>query len=404
MTASNSAVWYNRRVQTVCLTVREARTYLLDGFALGSWQSLESVREALDVLEFVQEDSIDVCGRMHELILWPRVKDYSSALLHASLYGPDAHAFEHYLPNLSAIPLDDFPHFVHRMKARAEKPGRWGGLFPEEEPVAQKLLDAMDERGPLRTRALGSEDGHMQSGWGTRSTIVSQVAEKLYLTGTLAIARRDGFERHFDRLERIHPGVHAYLAGSLPLPDPIESQRHLVRKRLRAKRLFRPKRDEVTLLGKDAFVQVEIEGLIKPWFALAEYYPLAPDNGEADSSGEVFFLAPLDPLVYDRQRNRELFGFDYTWEVYVPEAKRKWGYYVLPILGDGRLIGRLHPKLDRKSGTLFVKSLTYEQPADEARFGAAVQARLEDYASFLERPRSRSRRRRPCSASTSRNS
>lgn len=372
-------------MQTVCLTARKARDYLLAGFALGSWQSLDSVRAALETLEFVQEDSIDVCGRMHELILWPRVKDYAPNLLWESLYGERAHAFEHYLPNLSAIPLEDFPHFAHRMKARAETPGRWGGLLPEEEPVARKLLDAMDERGPLRTRALGSEDGHMQSGWGARSTIVSQVAEKLWLTGTLAIARRDGFERHFDRLERVHPGVHGYLAGSSPLPEPIESQRHLVRKRLRAKRLFRPKRDEVTLLGKDAFVQVEIEGLVKPWFALAsQLSPITGGRG-ADMRQEdsVFFLAPLDPLVYDRQRNRELFGFDYTWEVYVPEAKRKWGYYVLPILGDGRLIGRLHPKFDRKTGTLSVKSLTYEQPEDESRFGAAVQARLEDFATFL---------------------
>ena len=367
-------------MQTHCLTPTEARRFLIDGFALSSWQTLGSVREALDVLEFVQEDSIDVCGRMHELILWPRVRDYAPKSLHDALYGAGAHAFEHYFPNLSALPLADFPHFAHRMKTRAETPGRWGGLLPEEEPVARKLLDAMDAGGPLRTRALGSEDGHTQSGWGARSTIVSQVAEKLYLTGTLAIARRDGFERHFDRLERVHPSVHRFLADDASLPDPAESQRHLARKRLRAKRIFRPKRDEMALLGKDAFVQIEIEGLAKPWYALAENYPLDSDNG---GRGEVFFLAPLDPLVYDRQRNRELFGFDYTWEVYVPEAKRKWGYYVLPILGDGRLIGRLHPKIDRKTGTLYVKSLTYETPEGADRFGPAVRARLEDYARFL---------------------
>ena len=376
-------------MQTLCLTADQARRFLIDGFALGSWQSLGSVREALATLEFVQEDSIDVCGRMHELILWPRVSGYAPALLHRALYGPDAHAFEHYLPNLSAIPLSDFPHFVHRMKARVATPGRWGGLLPDEEAVAQKLLEALDAHGPLRTRSLGSEDGHMQSGWGTRSTVVSQVAEKLYLTGTLAISRREGFERHFDRLERVHPAAHNFFAEPSSLPDPTDSQRHLVRKRLRAKRLFRPRRDEIALLGRDAFIQIEIEGLARPWFALRE------GSGEIENRmwdshsplslphSPIFFLAPLDPLVYDRQRNRELFGFDYTWEVYVPEAKRKWGYYVLPILADGRLIGRLHPKMDRKTATLHVRSLTYENPADEARFGPAVQARLEDYARFL---------------------
>jgi uncharacterized protein len=355
------------------LTPAQARHFLIRSFALESYQSLGSVRDALSQLEYIQEDSIDVCGRMHELILWPRVKNYAPEKLHQALYGPGAHAFEHYLPNLSALPLADYPHFLRRMKERAQTPGRWGGLLDEEKPVAERFLAALDESGPLKTRSIGSADGHMRSGWGSRATVVSQVVEKLWLTGTLAIARRDGFERVFDRTERVYPGV-----SDLPIPDPDESIRYLTRKRLRAKALFRPKRDEVKLLGEEAFVKIEITGLTKPWYVLSDFAPQPPVMGE-----DVFLLAPLDPVIYDRQRNRELFDFDYTWEVYVPEEKRKWGYYVLPILQGDKIIGRVQPKIDRKNKILNIVSLTFEQVKINSKLHKQIQVRIDEMAAFL---------------------
>jgi hypothetical protein len=361
-------------MQTIRLTRSEAHRFLLTTFALNRWQSLSSVPEAIERLEFVQEDSIDVCGRMHELILWPRVRNYAPQKLHAALYGEGAHAFEHYLPNLSALPLSDHPHFLRRMRERAATPGRWGGLFDEEKPIAEKFLRAVDEAGPQKTRAQGREDGHMRSGWGTRTTVISQVVEKLWLTGTLSIARRDGFERVFDRTERVYPGVF-----EAELPEKTESERYLARKRLRARGLFRVGRNDLALLGKDAFIKVEIDGLSKPWHLLKESVPeVFPEPGD-----DVFLLAPLDPLVYDRQRTRELFDFDYTWEVYTPEAKRRWGYYVLPILQGERLIGRVEPKIDRKSGVLDVRSLAFEEGRPAQTLRRQVETRLEELAAFL---------------------
>jgi uncharacterized protein len=362
-------------VQTLCLTPAEARRFLIRSFALESWQALGSVQSALDRLEYIQEDSIDVCGRMHELILWPRVKNYAPEKLHQALYGPEAHAFEHYLPNLSALPLADYPHFRLRMHERAQIPGRWGGLLDDEKPVAERFLQALDESGPLKTRSIGSADGHMRSGWGSRATVVSQVVEKLWLTGTLAIARRDGFERVFDRTERVHPR-----ALDSPIPDATESARYLTQKRLRAKALFRPKRDEVKLLGEHAFTKIEITGLSKPWYCLSSGTP-NPDNGEPNEN--IFLLAPLDPVIYDRQRNRELFEFDYTWEVYVSEEKRKWGYYVLPILQGDKIIGRLEPKIDRKNQILTIRSLTFEDGKPDSKRRKQIQARIEEMAVFL---------------------
>lgn len=204
--------------------------------------------------------------------------------------------------------------------------------------------------------------------------MLSQVVEKLWFTGTLSIARRDGFERVFDRTERVYPGV-----LETTLPDATESARHLTRKRLRAKTLFRAGHQDKAQVGTDALVKIEVSGLSKPWYTLKDHLP---DQYPA-LSDDIFLLAPLDPVVYDRQRTRELFDFDYTWEVYVPEAKRRWGYYVLPILKGETLIGRVEPKLDRKAGVLTIRSLTFEDGKPNKTLRKQVEARLEQMAAFL---------------------
>jgi len=100
----------------------------------------------------------------------------------------------------------------------------------------------------------------------------------------------------------------------------------------------------------------------------------------------VTFLAPLDPLAWDRRMLRELWGFDYLWEVYVPEAKRRWGYYVLPLLFGDRFVGRIEPRIDRKTKTLAIIGIWFEpgfSPMEEPRFLAALGQAIEAYRSFV---------------------
>ena len=363
-------------MKTITVSKQAARAFLIHAFALETWQNQETVEAVIQQLEFVQEDSINVCGRIHDLILWPRVASYTPEALAQTLYGPRASTFEIHFPNLSALPRSDYPYFVSRMRERQATPGRWQGLFPHEEAVAEVFLTALDTQGPLSTRSHGNDFGHMVSGWGTRATVVSQVAEKLWLQGKLSIAHRKNFERYFDRTERIAPELAAWHTREAILPDPAQVAHFRVLKRLRARRLFRPKRDELALLGKEALCKVEIEGVARPWFCLKDD---AERFTETEPLQATFFLAPLDPLIYDRERTRDLFEFDYTWEVYTPEAKRRWGYYVLPILHNGTLVGRLDPKIDRKTGTLQVRSLTLEPDADVV----SVAQRLRSFAHFL---------------------
>lgn len=369
-------------MKTVSVTREQARRFLIHVFALEQFQSLSSPQETINRLEFVQEDSINICGRMHDLILWPRVAGYTPEHLAETLYGQGAGAFEYWFPNLCALPLEDYPHFAPRMQERAKTPGRWGALSQDEESVAQKILEALDTGGPMRTRTHGTEDGHTLSGWGTRATVVSQVCEKLLLQGRLSVARRTNFERYFDRTERVYPAVAHWHHPDTSHPDPTETTRHLARKRLRAKRLFPLKKAEMGALGKDAITEVKIEGVKRRYYCLAEDTERLCDAPPV-SGDELFLLAPLDPLVYDRNRNRDLFDFDYTWEVYVPAEKRKWGYYVLPILQGEHIIGRVDPKLDRKTHTLNLLSLTLEDGIDPTAVAASLTSRLRDYATFL---------------------
>jgi uncharacterized protein YcaQ len=355
-----------------------ARRFLVRAFALDGFQTLPGVAAALERLEFVQEDSINVCGRIHDLVLWPRVAGYAPSLLHDALYEAPRQAFEYYFPNLCALPIADYPHFVRSMRTRRAAPGRWHGLMPEEEPIAELLLAQMDADGPLRSRTTGAEHGHTTSGWGTRAKLASHVLEKLWLHGRLTVARRDNFERWFDRTERLLPEV-----ADVEPPHEAEEAAYRMRKRLRARRLFRKKKEMVDLLGKEAFVTVHVEGDARPWFALAEDAEVLA-TAEAASAGETaHLLAPLDPLVYDRERTRNLFGFEYTWEVYTPAAKRRWGYYVLPILMGDRLVGRVDPKIDRRARTLTLHSLRLEPGIDPGPVAVPLAARLRDFARFL---------------------
>lgn len=372
---------------TISISKRAARRFLVSRFALDGFQNLPTVADAIRVLESVQEDSINVCGRMHDLILWPRVQNYSPDLLHEALYTAPRQAWEYYFPNLHVLPLADFPHFVRAMQARSQRPGRWGALTEEEKTVAEKIFAHVDTHGPLRTRTAGADDGYTVSGWGTRTRIVTQVTEKLWLNGHLAIARRDNFERSFDRTSRLLPEV-ADIAAS----DAHEEALYLTRKRLRTRRLFRLKSGDKTLLGTDAFRTVQIEGDRRPWHILSEdeaflhaaveYVTATPET----SSKTVHLLGPLDPLVYDRTLLEKVFDFPYIWEVYTPAPKRRWGYYVLPILWGDRLIGRLDPKLDRRTGTLFLNRLSREPHVSDADAQAALpllKERLRLFVQFL---------------------
>lgn len=369
-------------MKTVSIDRASARRFLLRALHLERPRALTGVPEVVEALEFVQMDSIDVCGRIHDLILRARIRDYRPELLARSLYEPPRELFEYYFPNLSVLPLRDYPYFVREMREGRGKP-----LAQEHARVAELLLERIREEGPLRGRDAAAEHGRTLSGWGVSRSVAAHVLERLWLQGRLAVHHRERFERWYDLPERTLPdGLVALHRRGAPLPDETEERIHRTRKRLRARRLFRPGRGDAEALGTDALVRVSVDGGARPWFILSEDLPLL-ESCSASPAGagaaEVTLLAPLDPLVYDRERTRELFGFDYTWEVYTPAARRRWGYYVLPILFGERLVGRVDPRVDRHTGTLEIRSLVLESEADAEAVVRATAAGLVELARFL---------------------
>ena len=335
--------------------------------------------EALDHLGYVQLDPVNVCGRMHDLILRNRVEGYREGDLLRHLYGGAAPrvSFEHYLPAagvLAALPLDAWPHLQAHMRHRRGSPGGYGGrLSAAEERLAGHILGEIAQRGPL-----GSDDiehaSRATTAWGTDGRMVKIVLEKLLFHGRVLIARRAGFRRVYDLPEHVlPPGV---LGSGEPAPD--QTARWLILLRIRQRRLVTLKRGEWPLVSGDV-QPVAIDGC-PPLFCLHTDVPLLADSADGDSAPPtlppVRLLAPLDPLIYDRRLTGCLWDFDYTWEAYTPPAKRRRGHYALPVLAGLELVGHVHPRADREQRRLRIVSRA-------VRRGLAVAPAVRELARFL---------------------
>ncbi len=333
---------------------------------------------------YVQIDPINVCGRMHDLILRPRVAGYREGDLMRHLHGdakplPAARrtAFEHHLPHthvLVAFPLDAWPHLLAAMHARTTRTGAWSGrLTPRERALAPHILAELAARGPL-----GSEDFHdgrqARRVWGSM-TLAKSTLQKMFFHGRVLIAGRDQNRRLYDLPERVLPA--ATLAR--PAPSARETARWIALGKLRQRRLATLRRDELGLVA-DEVQAVRIEGC-PPLHMLKADLPLlhAAESASSDlqsSSSGATLLAPLDPLIYDRRLTLALWDYDYIWEVYTPPAKRVRGYYALPLLAGTELVGYVDPKADRDRRRLAVVSRS-------ARRGHRTAPAVEALARFL---------------------
>lgn len=316
---------------------------------------------------YVQIDPINVCGRMHDLILRNRVAGYREGDLMRHLHGEEtaAHpaeqrtAFEHHLPStgiLVALGLEAWPHLQAAMRARTKRSGAWSGkLAGRERELATPILAAIAAEGPLNADRFA--DGRRgASVWG-RSTLAKATLQKLFFHGRVLIFRRDGNRRVYDLPERVLPAR----VLNLPEASAAETARWQALLKLRQRRLTPLSREELRHVGDE--VQAVRIPECGPLYCLKSDHPLLAacldeaDRGPAVGAAVgVVLMAPLDPLLYDRRLTRRLWGFDYTWEVYTPEARRVRGYYALPVLAGFELVGHVEPKADRATGRLGVVS------------------------------------------------
>jgi uncharacterized protein YcaQ len=360
----------------------------------------ESVLRVVDRLGSLQFDPLEVAGRNHDLILLARVAGYRRQWTDHWLY-EDRRLYETYNKGLSIVPVAEMPYFRYvwdRARTRHD-----AAAFDEHAPLVEELLGRIREQGQLLPRDVGAREA---IDWYWRPTNqVRAILEALAEVGTIGIARREGNLRVYDLAERLFPAD--VLADRRPTG---EQQVHRLLSRYRGNGLLGASGNQELWVGGTGYaadrravrhelvedgrlVPVQVEGIRGERFVVGDEVALldqaerevrdgAPPGGTEPG---VAFLAPLDPLCWDRDLLRRLFDFDYVWEVYVPEAKRRWGYYVLPIIYGDRLVGRIEPRIERRAATLHVVGLWWEpgfDPLAEDGFVAAFATALLAHRDF----------------------
>lgn len=381
------------------VSAEAARRFLVARHLLAPARSLDGgpdgVLEVFRRFGSIQFDPIDVAGRTHDLMLHARVAGYDPAWCD-ELY-ERREIFEAYNKGLSFVLASEFPWFCAPL--RPDPPS----VIAENPDAAQRVLERIRAEGPLSSRDFERERGSTTDWFGMPTNTVRALLEAYTLTGVLGLARRDGKRRYYDLLDRLLPAK--LLRRDAPLREQL---RHKFHSRYRAHGLLgvggggdifnglgpaKPDprwpgypgrtalRDELVADGE--LVPVAVEGVRGKRFVLRAEVGLLEAPPEPPPS--VAFLPPFDPLVWDRGLLGSLFGFDYVWELFHPPAKRRWGWYVLPILFRDRFVGRIEPRIDRAAGRVQVLALWWEEgfaPKRADGFVDVMRAAFDAYLRF----------------------
>ena len=365
-----------------------------------------------DRLGSIQFDPIEIAGRNHDLVLLARVAGYRREMTDRLLY-EERSLFETYNKGLSLVPTADLPWYrVAWDRARVRHDD---DAFTTHVDLVDELLNRIRETGPMSSIDV---EPRASIDWYWRPTNqVRAILEALAESGILGLSRRDGNRRVYDLAERLFP------ADLLAQAVTTRAQfRHKLLSRYRAHGLLgvsgsaelwlgtsprlaigdedglalqsRGRRQlHADLLADGSLVPVAVDGVrglrYVPADALDQLdqaeHEIAAGSPPGGAKPGVAFLGALDPLIWDRDMLRSLYGFDYVWEVYVPAAKRRWGYYVLPILFGDRLVGRIEPRIERKTDELRIAGLWWEDdfdPLESAGFVEAFAAAIEAHRAF----------------------
>lgn len=341
-----------------------------------------------DDIGVVQIDTVNVMVRAHEMTVFSRLGPYPRGWLDQAV--ADGELFEYFTHGTSYVPTRF--HHLHRWRQSAYG----GGLNPRsiaarKPEVVAGVLAQVKRRGPLH---LGDVEGRVKKKhaewWDWDDT--KQALEHLFVTGEVAVTRRPDFGKLFDLPERVIPAE----ALAVPTPPDAEARKQLVLQA--ARHLGIATQQEIAyfhwqnaakvkpwlaeLVEEGKLLKVAVEGWKRPGFLHPEMAERAPKT----FSGRAL-VNPFDPLMWFRDRISRVFGFDYTLEIFVPAAKRQWGYYVYPFLYDGHFAARVDLKADRQHGTLRVQAAYLEpdldNPHDRPEIAEQLVAELRDLATWL---------------------
>ena len=383
-----------------------ARRYVLGRQGLWPgrrWAGKDGTTQALRYIECVQMDPLNVIARSHDLALWCRVLDYQPEHLSTLMYR-DREFFD-YGSNLRIYPMSELPYWRVIMR-RKGKEARWADFAKQNRALLKAVQAELRGRGPLGNRDVAGQS-RVNSYRGRKDSAVGLYY--LWLTGELMVHHRTSFERVYDFRANIAPPSVNYAAAVT------DAERFFARKVFALRGLCTAKswaswmsffigrkmsrveaqRRLERMMAAGQIATVALEGAPESYYLLADdavllavvndgHVPDAWQPLDTTTQEEVVFLAPLE-TVSAGGRARVLFGFDYIWEVYKPPAKRRWGYYSLPILYGDQLVGRLDPKFDRAAEVLAINGfwLEREQTGTDTDFAQALARGLMRLAKFV---------------------
>ena len=384
---------------TTTISLQTAARYILGRGGLWPgrrWRGLRGTERAMRAMEHLQLDPLVVIARAHDLMLQSRVIDYRLDDWATLTY--EKRRFFDWGGWLAVRPMDELPYWRVLMRRERESP-RWRAFAREHAAAIAEMRDVLRERGTVSNRDFTmSARTRVDSYRGRKDSAVALYY--LWRMGEAMVARRERFERIYAPTEAVAP------AELIREASDAEADDHLLRKMVAAQGLtkfagiksalqrevsaaeFTTWRDRRVADGD--VIEVRVEGWRSPHWALGSDAAILDtlERGrvprgwkplDTTTEEEAVFLSPLDPA---RGRAEELFGFHYRWEVYTPAAKRKYGYYVLPVLWRDKLVARFDAKLDRSDRTLRILGLWLEDDA-LARDDAFVEAMAKGLARFL---------------------
>src|SRR5512132_329453 len=370
--------------EPVHVSRRRARQLAVTGQLLDAPRPA-SIEEVVRRLGEIQIDPTSAVARTEQLVLFSRLGRQCRVAELERLLWAERTLFEYWA---HIVPTADLP--IHRISMRRYPYGTWKRReyvrrwLEANDAFVRYVIGELRRRGPLRARDLENRaaEGWQTGGWNDEGQNVPMLLDILWLQGRVMIVGRDGQQRIWDLASRSLPRVPARPASAIAAD--------LVDRQLRARGLERlerigtlfdgpvPTRDRAIRrhLRDGLIVPIEVEGLAGRWVAHRDLL-------DTTFRGRTTLLSPFDDLISDRERTERLFDFRFRLEIYVPKAKREFGYFVLPILRGDRLIGRIDPLYERKAGVLRVSALYVESHARPAD-GAAARHAIEELATCLK--------------------
>lgn len=361
--------------------------------------SPQMIWETLQQIRCLQLDPIRAVERTQYLVLWSRVGQYKREDLHHLIYH-ERKLFEYWAHAASIVLAEDYPLHEWLMRHYGERGSSWSkrlnAWVKENEGLKQYILSEIEKQGALLTNVFEDQaQVPWSSGGWTSGRSVAYMLDYLWTKGEIMVSKRDGLKRWWDLSHRVLP-THSRTGGwtaeqvtadglqkslkALGLGRARDIQRHFIENRY-------PAADQVLpeLIKQKKFIPVQVEGWSGDWYIHHDTLPLVEQLQNGGWQPRTTLLSPFDNLIRDRDRTLDMWNFYYRIEIYVPAAKRQYGYYVLPILHGDQLIGRISPRMDYKKRVLTVEAVYLEPgvPAAEPT-GRAVQQTIHQLAHFLQ--------------------